>query len=305
MAIFNVYYLKYFCDAVKFGGLSESAQNNFVTQSAISQAIRKLEKHFGVALITHHPNKLKLTHEGELLYESSKRLFICINDLSAVVKNKEGVVRGSTEFACSHSFALALLPKHMKEFQKCFPSIKISFRLAHTDAIKRWVQRGIIDFGIVLDNDDLTAFEKEEIYKGHYKLYYSSKIKDPSKLPFIMSEEQKETLELKKLYQNKYLKDLDKGLEVSSWEVIASFADQGLGIGFMPDYVAANKKGLKVLNLGLDPIPYKIYVIYSKSCPLNQASEKFIDFLKAENKRRKAEGKGERLKAEGERMKSN
>lgn len=280
MAVFNVYYLKYFFDAVKFGGLSESAQKNFVTQSAISQAIRKLEKHFGVPLITHHPNKLKLTFEGELLYESSKRLFASIEELSESVMNKAGEVRGSTEFACSHSFALALLPVHMKQFQKNYPGIKISFRLAHTDAIKKWVQRGIVDFGIVLDNDDLTAFEKEEIYNGHYKLYYSSKIKNHSKLPFIMSEEQKETVELKKLYYNKYKKDLEKGLEVSSWEVIASFADQGLGIGFMPDYVAANKKGLKVLNLGLDPIPYKIYAIHSKSCPINQASQRFLDFFK-------------------------
>lgn len=42
----NLTYLKYFFDAVELGSLTASAKANFVTQSAISQGIIKLEYYF-------------------------------------------------------------------------------------------------------------------------------------------------------------------------------------------------------------------------------------------------------------------
>ena len=40
---------------------------------------------------------------------------------------------GKIEFACMHSFALALLPKQLKELQKKYPKLQVNFRLGHTE----------------------------------------------------------------------------------------------------------------------------------------------------------------------------
>jgi len=60
----NLTYLKFFHDAALSGSVSESAKRNFVTQSAISQAISKLEEDLGVSLCQHKKQKFKLTEAG-------------------------------------------------------------------------------------------------------------------------------------------------------------------------------------------------------------------------------------------------
>jgi LysR family transcriptional regulator, carnitine catabolism transcriptional activator len=45
--LINLMHLKFFCDAVTFSSISEAAKRNYVTQSAVSQAIAKLEQILG------------------------------------------------------------------------------------------------------------------------------------------------------------------------------------------------------------------------------------------------------------------
>lgn len=59
----NLNNLRYFYDAAEAEGISEAARRNFVTQSAVSQGIQKLEMALGISLITHQRNCFKLTAE--------------------------------------------------------------------------------------------------------------------------------------------------------------------------------------------------------------------------------------------------
>lgn len=271
----NLVYLKYFCDAVKHGSVSASAKTNCVSQSAVSQAIAKLEEGMGYDLIEHQPNRFKVTKEGERLFEGSKSIFQTIRVVEEGLA-EEG--KGRIEFACTHSFALALLPQHLKRAGKDFPNLHLSFRLGHTGIIKEWIKKGLVDFGIVLDNDDLSSFDCEEIYEGQYRLYISEKCSQEAMQSFLLSEERRETNLLKKSYRNQYGKDLPVLMEVSSWEVIARLTEEGLGVGFFPDYIAHGKyAALKPLSLDIEPIYYKIYAIFPKNA---RRSGQITSFLK-------------------------
>ena len=277
----NLIYLKYFCDAIKYGSITASARENFVSQSAISQGIAVLEKALKTDLITHQTNRFKSTYEGEIIFEKAKKLFHYIQDLEDSLITEEGVVKGCFYFASMHSFALALLPQHLKNVRKKWPNLHANFRLAHTDVIKNMVRKGIVDFGIVLDNDDLSAFECMELYGGEYHLYISRKHAENESLPFILSEEQVETNLLKRSFRKYYGKEMDVLMEVYSWEVIAELTEAGIGIGFFPDYVATKRmKYLKICTHKFDPLHYKIYAIYLKSKKLSKNIISFLDLLK-------------------------
>lgn len=276
----NLMYLKYFCDAVKQGSVSASARENFVSQSAISQAIGQLEKALGKELITHQANRFKPTQEGLLIFEKAKPVFHQIGELERALIEDDGVISGRIEFACMHSFALALLPKCLQKVKKEWPKLHVNFRLAHTDIIREWIKKDVVDFGIVLDNEDLSAFDCVEIYQGEYRLYVAKKQIKNKELPFILSEERIETNLLKKSYRKYHKQDMDVLMEVSSWEVIANLTEEGLGIGFFPDYVALKRKNYLVNYEGrYDPIPYKIYAIFSKNRRLNKNTEAFLEIL--------------------------
>ena len=71
----NIHFLKYFYSAGKHLSMSKAAAENFVTQSAISQGIHKLELELGIQLISSRKNKLELTSDGELLLDKCENIF--------------------------------------------------------------------------------------------------------------------------------------------------------------------------------------------------------------------------------------
>jgi DNA-binding transcriptional LysR family regulator len=66
-------------------------------------------------------------------------------------------------------------------------------------------------------------------------------------------------------------------MTVASWELIARFVEQGLGIGYLPDYIGkTTTDSLQKLELDLPKVTYTVYVIYHKGQSSRYALEKFL-----------------------------
>jgi len=276
---YNFIYLKYFCDAVRLSSISAAALENHVTQSAISQAIAKLEDSIGQKLIVHQPNQFRLTSFGEVLSQKCRELFSHIRmieeDLIGSVKELRRV-----SFASMHSLSLKMLPKTLRKATKRWPKLEVLFRLGHTDAIKEMVKKGLVDFGLVLDNDDLSSFSCHEIHQGEYGLYVAKSCKNEKELPLIFSEERKEVLDLQQAFKKRFGHPPEVLMEISSWEVIARLAEEGLGIGFFPDYVAQGKPRLRRINWSLPVIPYRVLAIFPRNLKASSNIEYFLDICR-------------------------
>ena len=66
--------LKVFCDLAETKSFTKAAQINNVTQSAVSQTISALERRFNSLLIERSKKNFRLTPEGDVFYEYSKRI---------------------------------------------------------------------------------------------------------------------------------------------------------------------------------------------------------------------------------------
>lgn len=275
---YNLVNLKYFFDIVKTGSFGESAKHNHVSQSAISQAIGKLEETLQCQLFSHQPGRCKVTEKGMQLFEEARELFQQLQRIENCITEQEG---GSITFACTHSFAVGILPDYLKQASRSLPALKINFRLGHYHDIKEWLKKGIIDFGILIDNDDLSLFDCRKIDQGHFRLYAAKQSKDISSLGFLLdSDERKESNFLRQCYQKKYKQELPIKMEISSWEVIANLTEAGLGIGLFPEYVARKRKSsLRIVLPGLLSIPYTIYAIFKKNTPPNPNVLKFCELF--------------------------
>jgi LysR family transcriptional regulator, transcriptional activator of the cysJI operon len=60
--------MKVFADLAETESFTKAARLNGVTQSAVSQQIGSLERHFGAPLIERSRKRFRLTREGEVLY---------------------------------------------------------------------------------------------------------------------------------------------------------------------------------------------------------------------------------------------
>lgn len=99
----NLFFIKYFYDTVKLKSVTAAANANHVTQSAISQGIAQLEKSLSVSLLTHKRNSIKVTTEGETLFQWSRTMLREIEDLKSRLKANQNEYVGRLSFACSHS----------------------------------------------------------------------------------------------------------------------------------------------------------------------------------------------------------
>lgn len=273
----NTTFLRYFWSAGQSKSISKAAKENFVTQSAISQAISKLEISLQKQLITHEKNRFQLTSDGIILLGKCRELFSVLTDIEEAFQETEGVYKGKLTFACTHSFALSLLPTYLVKLSSAYPEIEPILRFGHTGTIVELVKKGDVDFGIVLDNEDFSLFHCKEIFQGRHQLYRAKKLEKYALNTFIMSEERKEVSLLKKHLQ-KQGKIMKRCMEVSSWEVIASLTEQGIGLGFLPDYIV-KKKSLIPYEAHLPPIAYKILAIFPKNRPLPRNAKMFIDLM--------------------------
>ena len=63
--------LKYFQSVVRLGSFSAVAEENFISQSAISQQVQSLEHELGFALLVRRNRSFSLTPAGEYFYRKS------------------------------------------------------------------------------------------------------------------------------------------------------------------------------------------------------------------------------------------
>lgn len=273
----NTSFLRYFFSAGLSGSISKAAKDNFVSQSAISQAISKLEIALGKQLITHEKNRFHLTEDGVLLLEKCKKIFELFSDIEDTFNEREGVFKGKLCFTCTHSFALSLLPPYLVRLSQLWPGVEPILRFGHTGLIVEQVKRGDVDFGIVLDDEDFSTFHSKEIYRGEYRLYVSKKMIKKPLNKFLLSEERRE-VSLLRSHMNDIGAEITTSMEVFSWEVIASLTEAGLGIGFLPDYIIG-KRSLTHYECSIPPIPYRILAIYPKNRALSRNAKMFIDLM--------------------------
>ncbi|CCB85567.1 MULTISPECIES: LysR family transcriptional regulator [Parachlamydia] len=273
----NITFLRYFFSAGQSKSISRASKENFVSQSAISQAISKLEKTLGKQLITHEKNRFQLTADGLLLLDKCKQIFTVFSEIEDAFNETDSVFKGKLSFACTHSFALSLLPAYLSKLSQTWEKIEPILRFGHTGTIVELVKKGDVDFGIVLDNEDFSLFHSREIYRGEYHLYTAKKFTANAKNKFILSEERKEVSLLKQHFQNNGV-EIHAYMEVSSWEVIASLVEQGMGIGFLPDYIAG-KRALIPYEYSIPKIPYRILAISPKNRKLSRNAQMFIDLI--------------------------
>ncbi len=278
----SLLYLKYFCDSVRLGGVTAAAKANFVTQSAISQGISKLEKSLGCSLLARHPNRFRITPEGQKAFHHLSDILKRTEEFQESFSEEKKNELGHLEFACTRSFALAVIPNHLKRFRASYPDVKVNFICSgRPDYLKQMIRTGTIDFGIAQDMGNFLGFEQIPLHQGVYGLYISNTIslKEEESFGFILPVPE-DTSVFKEAYFRKKRAKPKVFLEVEGWDAVARLTTEGLGIGYFPDFIAEdNKSRLRPAKLNLDLPHYHISAIYAEGLKLRKSSEIFLSYF--------------------------
>ncbi len=146
--------LKVFCDVVETRSFSKAARLNRVTQSAVSQQIRTLEKRYDRKLLDRAPRAIHPTPAGERLYEAARAVLARFDDLEALMREESVEIAGPVTLATIHSVGLHELQPHLKELLRRHPRVNVRVVYRRADQVYDEVAAGDSDLGIV-------AFPKE------------------------------------------------------------------------------------------------------------------------------------------------
>src|SRR5213594_1744673 len=140
--------LEVFLAVAREGGFSRAAAKLFRTQSAVSQAIRKLESEIGEPLFDRSSRDGLLTDAGRVLQEYAERLLNLRNDAQEALVELRELHKGKLAIAANEFTALYLLPV-LAEFRRLHPMIKVTVQRALGSHIPDDVLRHNSELGVL------------------------------------------------------------------------------------------------------------------------------------------------------------
>ncbi len=140
---------KIFADLVETKSFSKAAKLNGITQSAVSQQARAMERHFKTLLVDRSQKQFQLTREGQRVYEAAKEMLHTYEKLLSELQEMKKVISGTIRIATIYSIGLHELPPYIKKFLHDYPSVNVRVEYRRSNLVYEDILHNSVDFGLV------------------------------------------------------------------------------------------------------------------------------------------------------------
>lgn len=284
--------LRLFCEVIRLKSFTQAAAANSLTQSAVSQRLKTLERKFSGPLIERHGNDLHLTKTGEIVHKGAKRILADLREIEERLQEIGGGSGGSVKVAAIYSVGLYELNPFVKEFLKKHPQIDVQIEYSRSDKIYQDVSTGTVDLGIVAypsNKPQLRSipFREDELVliclPDHpFAQYPSVSLKQLASQPFITFQQDIPTRKMLDTVLKKNGISVLVKAEFENIELIKRAVEIGLGIAIVPAMTVrseAQSGSLKTIPLEEGPFTRPIAILYRRGKALSPAVKKFISVL--------------------------
>lgn len=145
----NLEYYKIFYYAAKYKSITLAAETLSISQPAVSQAIKHLEKNIGCALFIRTSKGVRLTKEGEMLISYVERGYETILSGERKLCEMLNLENGEICIGASDMTLQFYLLPYLERFHERYPKIRVIVKNAPTPETLKHLADGRIDFGIV------------------------------------------------------------------------------------------------------------------------------------------------------------
>ena len=136
------------------GSFSQAADSLHVTQTAITQRLRKLEAFLGVALVERTTRRTALTEIGRRFLPQARRLLNELSDALTEIRETGLSQRGDVSIACVPTVGIQYLPRILRAFSEHRPHDRVKILDHASESVLQAVLRREVEFGIGIAGDD-------------------------------------------------------------------------------------------------------------------------------------------------------
>lgn len=284
--------LEIFGAAAHEESFTKAAEKLFTSQPAVSMQIKLLEQEIGLRLFERAGKKIRLTHEGKLLYVSAQKIQQNMKEAEEIVSDLKGLKTGYVHIGASSTPGVYLLPEVIGEFKKKHTQIQVKLTISNTETILKCIARGDVHIGFIgwdagRTDMDVESFITDQIIPvfapSHPLLKKRNlSIKKLAEEPFILREQGSGTralLERELARKNVQLQNIV--MEIGNTEGIKRAVSAGLGISFLSYFSVTEelKIGkLRTLHLQDFKLRRKLNRVLLQNTWLSPSVKLFLDF---------------------------
>jgi len=240
----NLYQLKTFFAAARTLSFTEAAGKLYLTQSAVSHAVRNLEKSANAELFRKAGKKMFLTETGEILYKTCETVFYELDKAEEAIAKSRNRSFGTIRLGSTVEFGTTFLLKYLKRFINMNPGIHLDFQFSH-DLLKSLLTD---ELDVIIDCKEhaQSGIEKIPLFREEYAVVASKRfiMKNGIRRPLDLSGCNILSLDKNGDWWGNFLNALPKNsrpkfttiTEINHIRGIINAAIESIGIGFVPKY---------------------------------------------------------------------
>jgi len=154
---------KYIYTVYRLKSVSLAAQELYISQPALSRAIKKAEAEFGAPIFNRKTLPFSLTTEGKLYIDAIERMLQIEKEAVEKLNDIKHAHGGSLRIATSTHLSFYAIPKILKQFQKEHPSVDIHIIMTDTDKLYDHLVKETADLIFISGGEIPDGYHAEEL----------------------------------------------------------------------------------------------------------------------------------------------
>ena len=288
--LYKVFY--YVASSLSFSAASKQL---FISQSAVSQSIKTLEKKLGQPLFIRSIKKVQLTPAGKVLLKHIEPAMNLIQRGENQLLDSTTLGLGQLHIGASDTICRYFLVPYLKQFHKKFPNVPIKVTNATSLSCVDLLEQGKVDLIVTnFPNSRLnhsyiqkTVLNFSDVFIANPSYFdlttQEVSLADLQQYPILMLDRKSTTSEyLHNLFLQHQL-ELVPEIELSSNDLLIDLAKIGLGIAFIPDYcLTRQSRDLFVLSTKETMPTRQLVASINPNLPVSPSTEEFLKLLPPE-----------------------
>ena len=282
--------LEYFTTLSRLKNFTRTAEILGVSQPSVTKAVKALETELGVKLIDRQHRNLTLTTEGHAFEVHAERI---LHDVEATKQDMQRFCRTSSakiKVCIPPMFEAYLFPDFFTRFKMEYPQIDLVLHAYNdSEAVRRLVDSGELDFGIVMGEDIRLPENEMSIARCNMNLCVDMghRFADASRVSFSELRGEKFIMQQPKTFQyrsiDKHCSDNDFTPDIvlcaAQTKTMKQLVANKMGVAILPEFVT--RMDFTFRKIPFDP-PYVIQIslCWRPQKVFSQADGNFIRFIK-------------------------
>lgn len=290
----NLELYRVFYTVAKFGSSTRAAEELFISQPAVSQAIKQLENQLGTTLFnrTHMGMELS-TQGGKLIFKQVEEALKLLDDAESKLIELKTTATGTIRIGATDAIFSHILADRIVAYNEKYPAVKFELLTGTTPETLSQLKENKCDVGFInlpVDDKDVnftgTVAHLSDVFVagGKYEHLKGKKINlaDLQGYPLLMIESNTVARRALSAYTQTLGIQLHPDIEVENWDLMMKFASSGMGIGCVPrEYAAPLLESGELFEVDVVPhLPVRgVGIALPKNTPVQYALKEFISMF--------------------------